>query len=346
MEQNKFSIVLAVHSGERFIRATLDSLKNQTYKNFEVVVIDNNSRDKTREIILKEYPGYKLIWHHENIGVWQAQEIALNKTNGEYYIVLTDVILDPHFLENALSVFNKDAKIGAIQSKVYQMDFINKNEYTKLSTIDTLGFQMFKSRKITNVGHGQEDREEFNIEKEVFAVEGVVPIFRRSAIEDSRIFGKFVDPIYKIKDVGFNYGDDLDVSWRMRILGWKQVTAPNVISWHDRSTTKSAAEEGATYLSYISRVSIRRRIPILKRRLDWSNVRFTILKNDYTINLLRDLPYILLREINVIGYTILFEPGVLKEIPRFIRLLPRILRERREIMKRSINAKEMRRWII
>lgn len=339
----KFSIVLPVHNGERFIRSTLESLRSQAYKDFEVLVFDNNSSDRTRDIVLKEFPEFKLIWHHENLGVWACHNIVLEKVSGDAYIVLTDVILDKDFLHNAAKVLEANDQIGAIQAKVHQMKFKNSEEYTKLDTIDTLGFQIYRSRKITNVGHGEKDREEYNQEMEIFAVEGVVPIFRRKAIEDAKVFGYFVDPVFKLRNVGFNYGDDLDVSWRIRMMGWKQIMAPNVIAWHDRSTTSSVSKGG---LDYLKRVSMRRQIPIMKRRLDWSNVRFTILKNDYTINILRDILYILPREIAVLGYAVIFEPGILKEIPRFFRCLPQILRQRREIMKKTkIKPEEMRHWI-
>ena len=64
------------------------------------------------------------------------------------------------------------------------------------------------------------------------------------------------------------------------------------------------------------------------------------------INILKDLPWIVVREIAVLGYAVLFEPGVLKEIPIFFRYLPKMLRKRKEIMKKAIvGPKEIRKWI-
>ena len=84
-----------------------------------------------------------------------------------------------------------------------------------------------------------------------------------------------------------------------------------------------------------------------KRRLEWRNIRFTIIKNDYTINILKDLPHILKREIMMLGYIIIFEPKVLGEVPNFLRLLPKILRKRGQIMERRVaRPEEMRKWFI
>ena len=160
-------------------------------------------------------------------------------------------------------------------------------------------------------------------------------MFRKDAFEGCRVLGEIAD-----HDI-FWYAEDLDVAWRMRVFGWKQVFAPDVIAWHDRQTTKNLSKTFADFLK------IRRQLPLQKRRLEWRNVRWTIIKNDYTINILKDLPYILKRELMMLGYIIIFEPKVLAEIPSFIKFLPKILRKRRQIMKRRVaSLKAMRKWFI
>jgi len=65
------------------------------------------------------------------------------------------------------------------------------------------------------------------------------------------------------------------------------------------------------------------------------------------MNVLKDTPYILARELAVFGYTVLFEPAVLLELGRFIRLLPRMLRRRRMVMHRArTSATEMHHWLL
>ena len=202
-------------------------------------------------------------------------------------------------------------------------------------TIDTCGFEIYKSRRIINIGHGEIDKGQFNQEKEVFAVEGAVPVFRKDALEGCRIMGEIAD-----HDM-FWYAEDLDVAWRIRLFGWKQIFVPNVIAWHDRQTTKNLSKTFADFLK------TRRQLPLKKRRLEWRNIRFTIIKNDYTINILRDLPYILKREIVMLGYLIIFEPKVLGEVPAFLKLLPKMLKKRKQIIKRRVaSQEEMRKWFI
>ncbi|MBI2674575.1 MAG: glycosyltransferase family 2 protein [Candidatus Yanofskybacteria bacterium] len=389
------TINLVVLNGEKYVRHFLSSLAEQTYPHDKIQfnILDNGSVDNTKSIIatynqqltpvpeqstvrgtatnnFAKFFAFNFIESSKNLGMWPGQEELLKYTNGEYVVAsAVDIILDKNFIKNTVEIMEKDKKIGALQPKIYRFDqqpTTNDPQLTK--TIDTLGFKMFKSRRVVNIGHGEEDNDQFNEQKEIFAVEGAVPVFRKEALESCRIpqptthpagsvsadrhseKGRTssgagnLQPTTEIVDHGyFWYGDDLDLAWRMRLFGWKEVFAPNVVAWHDRQTTKTLRKN---WLDYFSRVSTRKQIPIKKRRLDWRNTRWTLIKNDYIINILKDMPWIVSREFAVLGYAILFEPKVLKEIPTFFRYLPKMLRKRREIMKRVVvGSKEFRKWI-
>lgn len=349
-----------VRNSEKYIRYFLNSLKNQTYpaqsnpadrqqkgqtlsgagKYFKVNVWDNNSTDSTREIVKNEYPEFNLLESPDNIGVWAAFEKLVNEDDSKYIICLTDVILKEDFIEKAVNIMEQNPNSGSLQAKIYQMELYNSGQPVKTRIIDTCGFKIFKSRKIINLGQGEEDKGQYDSLKEIFAVEGAVPIFRKESLEDCRINGHFIDPDYRTGALG--YGDDLDLAWRMRLFGWKQLFSPEVIAYHDRSTTKGFSKN---LKNHLARVKERQKIDIAKRRLDWRNTRFTIIKNDYTINILKDLAYIIPREIGVLGYTILFEPAVLKEFGNFIKYLPRMLKRREGIIRRAkLTHGELRKW--
>ena len=372
------SINLVVLNGEKYIRHCLGAVLAQTYPHdkIQLNILDNGSSDNTKSIIAtynqqlttNNFAKFFLLESKKNLGVWPGQEELLKHTNGKYVVTLcVDVLMDKDFIKNAVEIIEKDKKIGALQPKVYRFDLpegeprkIFEGRPQKTTIIDTCGFQIFRSRRIINIGHGlsfaeASESKEFNFDKqqEIFAVEGAVPVFRKEALESCRISKTSeVEPrnIFEVRpqtEVAdhdyFWYGDDLDLAWRMRLFGWKQVFAPNVIAWHDRQTTKSVKK---SWSDYITRVPVRRRIPIKKRRLDWRNTRWTLVKNDYIINILKDLPWIVSREFAVLGYTVLFEPKALKEIPTFFRYLPKMLRKRREIMKRVVvSPKEFRKWL-
>ncbi len=337
------SINIVVRNGEKYIRHCLDAILAQTYPHeyIEINILDNNSSDNTKSIIgnwkleigNSSFAAFNLIESRQNLGMWPGQEEILKHSNGKYILAMAvDVMLDKNFVAKAVERMEGDGNIGALEAKIYRYEISNdKIQISK--TIDTCGFQIFRSRRVINIGHGQEDHGQFNEFKEIFGVEGAAPFFRKEALEDSRVKGSLVDKEY------FWYGDDLDLAWRMRLFGWKEVFDPEVIAWHDRQTTKTLKK------SFSDFVRIRKAIPMKKRGLDWRNTRWTILKNDYIINILKDLPSMLKREVLMAGYIILFEPAVLMEIPKFLLFLPRMLARRKEIMKRAtVKPTEIRKW--
>ncbi|MEK7151114.1 MAG: glycosyltransferase, partial [Patescibacteria group bacterium] len=314
-------------------------------ENIEINVWDNNSTDSTIKIIEDlQFTIYNLQFHKftfekskVNLGMWPAQEELLQHSHGEYIIVLSvDVILDLDFIKNAVEIMERDSQIGALQAKVYKYELVDEQP-KKTDVIDTLGFEMFKSRRIVNIGHGRVDQEQYSVAREIFAVEGAVPVLSRQALEDCRLKSqddRIVDPDF------FWYGDDLDLAWRMRTFGWKQIYAPSVIAWHDRKTTKSLAGDWKNF------IEIRKTVPMFKRRLDWRNTTLTIIKNDFAINLWGDLPHIFWRQVRLWAYFLIFEPTMLLELFKVAKMLPKMLKRRSEIMKKAkISAKDFRQWI-
>lgn len=347
----KISINLVVLNGDKYIEGCLNSIFKQSFPHQEIQIniLDNGSTDNTRLLIhdfknktLNDiFPKINLILSDVNLGMWGGQEKLLDYSDSEYVVFLSvDVILDTNFIERAIATMDSDKKIGALQAKIYQYNF--GQPLTK-DLIDTTGFKLHRSRRITNIGHGEKDNGQFNERREIFGVEGAVPVFRKEALESIRMptgsppkDGQFPSEIAD-HDI-FWYGEDLDVAWRINLAGWTQIYDPNVIAWHDRGTTKSHAK-GAWY-RYIPRVALRRQLSLRKRRLEWRNTRWTRIKNDYIINILRDFPHILWWEIKVLGYVILFEPGVLKELPAFLKGLPKMLGKRRLILSRAKTSPE------
>lgn len=352
------TINIVVLNGEKYIRHCLEAVKKQLYSNIEINVLDNGSKDKTKEIVREFFENEnclpvgdlpkgeklkiknsQLIESSYNYGMWGGQEKALEYSHGKYIMSLSsDVLLEPEAIGEAVRILETDKKIGAVELKIYQFSLLG-NAVIKTNIIDTCGFSIFRSRRVINIGHGQEDKgeNEFNTEHEVFAVEGAAPIFRRTAFEDCRVMGDIMD-----HDMWW-YGDDVDLGWRMRLFGWKHVFDPKAIAYHDRKTTNTTA---SGWHSYIWRIADRRKIPILKRRLDWRNMRLTLIKNDYGKNILRDMLPFVWREFMVFGYTLLVEPKVFAEYPKFFRLLPRMLKKRKEIMKKAVaGPDEIHKWM-
>lgn len=331
MHNSKIAINLVVLNGEKYIEHCLNSVLKQSFphEQIQINILDNGSTDNTRLLIQDlefrisnyNFPKVNFVMSNFNHGMWGGQEELLKKTQTPYVVFLSvDVVLDKDFIKEAVLAMDENPNLGGLQAKIFQS---HSNEI-----IDTCGFKIFRSRKIVNIGHGEKDNGQFETTKNIFGVEGAVPIFRTEALESIRVLGEIAD-----HDL-FWYAEDLDVAWRLNLAGWKQLYNPKIIAWHDRQTTKRTSS------SFLDFVRLRRTIPLRKRRLEWRNIRCTIVKNDYIINILRDLPQILKREVLMTIYLAIFETAVLTEIFTLIKYIPRMLKKRRAILSRALTSKE------
>ena len=74
MKEKKVAVIMSTYNGEKFIREQLDSILNQSYKNIELIVRDDGSKDKTVEIV-KEYQE-----KHKNIKLFEGQNLGFVKS--------------------------------------------------------------------------------------------------------------------------------------------------------------------------------------------------------------------------------------------------------------------------
>jgi glycosyltransferase involved in cell wall biosynthesis len=100
----KVSIIITAYNVEKYIKEAIDSCINQTYKDLEIVIVEDCSTDSTKQII-EQYndPRIKIIQHEKNLGCGLAKRSGIKAVTGEYFILLdADDWLDPNFIEIAI----------------------------------------------------------------------------------------------------------------------------------------------------------------------------------------------------------------------------------------------------
>ncbi|MBN1166546.1 MAG: glycosyltransferase [Methanospirillaceae archaeon] len=126
------SVVIPVYNGSDYLREAIDSVLNQTYQNYEIIVVDDGSTDDTWEIILSYNEKIKGI-HKDNGGVASALNAGINVMSGDFFAWLShDDIWDPDKLSKQVAFHKENPDIPA--------------SYTDFSHIDTSGrfIQFFK----------------------------------------------------------------------------------------------------------------------------------------------------------------------------------------------------------
>ena len=115
------SVMMAVYNEEKFITDAVDAVLSQTFKNFEFIIIDNGSTDKTTEII-KTYtdPRIKLLSYTKNRNdVGAMRRLAVNQSQGNYFFCTdADCIPSENWIAEGLSIFKK-YNCDGVEGKTY-----------------------------------------------------------------------------------------------------------------------------------------------------------------------------------------------------------------------------------
>ena len=127
------SINLCCYNSEKYLRETLDSIVNQTFKDWELVIINDGSADST-ESIIHEYmrQGYPIVYHYqENKGLGFSRNEALKRSQGEYIAFIDhDDLWMPEKLEKQIPLFEKDYSTGLVFSDaIYFSDKAKGNRF-------------------------------------------------------------------------------------------------------------------------------------------------------------------------------------------------------------------------
>lgn len=336
MRELLVSIIILTYNGEEYISDCLNSVLNQSYNNIEIIVIDNASKDKTVEILRNfQFPKIKIIANKKNLGFGAGHNVGIKESRSalpEFILCLNqDIVLDKDFIFEAIEVFKKGSKIGAVQGKLLQRTMNSEQR-----TIDTTGLIIFKNRQVVNRGQGEKDIGQYEKIEEIFGADGAAPVYRREALEDVKIFNsEYFDEDF------FAYKEDIDLSWRLRLYGWKIVYNHKSIAWHKRKT-KGKEKKGKQIIDIIQS---RKELPPYIQYYSFKNQRLMQIKNELPWLFLKHLPWILSREITSWLYILFFERKTWPAIRDLFRQIPKAWQKRKMIMAhKKASLKEIGRW--
>ena len=110
----KLSVVVPSYNHQDYISETLKSLEKQTFQNFEIIVVDDGSTDRTVEAV-KSFPSRARIFTQEHQGVVAARNRGVSLARGEYicFVDSDDVILSDRF-EKQVAVLDSDLEVGLV----------------------------------------------------------------------------------------------------------------------------------------------------------------------------------------------------------------------------------------
>lgn len=320
------------YNSKDLLDGCLKQLQKQTYESLKIFVIDNDSQDGSCKYLQETHPNVTTVCNSTNLGYAKAANQGIKMSDTDYVMILNpDVRLEPDYIKKCLAKMEEDKKIAAITGKIYKYDF-ETNKKTKL--IDTVGLHCFSNRRVIDRGQGVEDKGQFNKEQEVFGVSGACPIYRRTALDEVRIMGDYFDGDF------FMYKEDVDLSWRLRLYGWKCYYLPAAIAYHGRGT--GVLKRYTHWEVYKNRSKLSR----FQKYYSFRNQRLMQIKNEMWPNYLKNFFPIAAKDILITGYVLFREPYLLKAWYHMWHQVPTALRKRQAIMKgRKVDWKQMDPWL-
>ncbi|OPJ65060.1 glycosyltransferase family 2 protein [Clostridium oryzae] len=253
------SVVIPNYNGEVYIEECLKSLTKQSCKDFETVVIDNASIDKSMDIIRKyqQELSMNLIINDKNLGFSGAVNQGIQAAKGKYIFLLNnDTICEDKVIEELITTAQRQKKLFSVSSKMIR--------YKEPEKIDDAGDLYTIVGWAIKRGDGKTVNS-FTDERNIFSACGGASLY---VTEVLREIGGFDTQF-------FAYLEDMDLGYRAKVQGYKNVYCPKALVYHIGSAT-SGSRHNAFKVALAARNNI-----------------YVIYKNMPLLQILINLPFII-----------------------------------------------------
>jgi GT2 family glycosyltransferase len=304
----RVSLILVTWNSARFLPRCLDGIAQQSFRDIEVIAVDNGSADDSVAIVRARFPDATILQNTNNEGFSRAVNQGIARASGEFVqLVNPDAYLGPEYVEKLVEAFEARTDVGAATGKLLRAEGPG---------VDSKGIRMTRTGRHFDIEEGEE--------REVFGVSGAAAMYRMSFIRDVTLSdGQFLDEDF------FTYREDADVAWRGRLFGWRAAYVPEAVGWHVRTVTPEKRRE---LPAFINMHSVKNRF--LMR-----------IKNEGLYLALRNAPFELARDLVIIGAVLTIERSSLPALPWLWKNRKRIFAKRREIQRRRrVSDRALARW--
>lgn len=258
MQEKKVTVVIPNYNGIKYIRGCMDSLRSQEGEPFELLVIDNASKDGSLEVLQQEYPEARVIALSENTGFCHAVNVGIRESRTPYVILLNnDTIVKEGFVQALVKAVEEAEDIFSVSSMMLSM----QDE----TIIDDAGDGYSAFGWAYSRGKGR-PASQYEKRAEIFAACGGASIYRKKIIEEIGYFD----------ENHFAYLEDIDIGYRAKIYGYRNLYEPDAKVIHAGSATS-----GSRYNEF-------------KTKLASANSSYLVGKNMPLLQILINFPFLLL----------------------------------------------------
>lgn len=222
----------------------LASLRQATYPNMEVILVDNGVIEDNKGLFLQKYASVQLLISEENLGFAGGTNLGIRHASGDYILLLNnDTIVPPDFLEPLVELMQKNDKIGIISPKILYYDAPNTIQYAGIPYINTI-----TGRGVVT-GNGTQDNGQYNVCKETSLTNGACMLVRREVFEQVGL----------LSEIYFMYYEELDFCERAKHHKWLCYYCGTSYIHHRQSVSIGKLNPRKTYYMFRNRLLFMRR---------------------------------------------------------------------------------------
>lgn len=228
MEPIVLSIIIVNYNSGKMIKECLSSIsKSFLNLSHEVIIVDNNSKDKYINFINEDFKKFLLLKNSKNIGFARAVNQGFWRAKGEIILVLNpDVKINPTSVEKAINFLENNPEVGILLPKLLNVDGTLQYSCRRFYTFPVLIFRRSPLKKLKPISQMIDKHlmKDSNHDKamEVDWGLGACMFIRRSALNGDKIFDERF----------FLYFEDVDLCLRMKKKGFKVIYFPEAVMVH------------------------------------------------------------------------------------------------------------------
>src|ERR1041385_3465227 len=239
-------------NGKALLLETLESLRQMTYQNFKLAVVDNGSTDGSQDAVRSHFPSVEVIENGENLGVMEGYNVGMRYSlhrNGDWAFLLNnDIAVGPELLSELINTAISDKDIGILAPKIYYASEPNTFWYAGGNINYVTGI-------ISHRGIREEDRGQYDRTEDTEYITGCAMLIKREVMEEIGLLDLIYSPMYS---------EDADYSARALRAGFRLVYVPSGKVWH-----KVSAFSGGGLTPLKTRLKVEHNFIFFKRYARW-----------------------------------------------------------------------------
>lgn len=211
------SIIIVNWNGKKFLAKCLESLRQQAYRRFSIILVDNGSNDGSNDFVIRNYPEVKIIALPRNVGFSTANNIAIKTVKTEYAALLNnDAVAHPLWLKTLVEALEEHPEAGFAASKMLF--------YDNPEIIDRVGDGYTRAGTGLLRGRGMM-ADSYDGREWVFGACAGAALYRTRMLRDVGLFDEDFFLLY----------EDVDLSFRAQLKGYKCLYVPEALIYHKGS---------------------------------------------------------------------------------------------------------------